>query len=298
MADLYADLHVHSNASDGTDEPSGLPRVMIRSRVGVAALTDHDTIGGLMPFLDGCRAAGVQGVTGIEVSAQCEGGTLHLLILGFDLLNPELLTLVQWITDARTRRNLGILQRLQGMGVALSPAQVEAEAGAFSVGRPHFVSALVNGGWARHRNDAWDRFVGDKAPAYVGREKPPPGEIIETAHRAGAVVIAAHPISAVSRDINRLAPYLDTLREMGLDGVEAFHPSQGVDVANALLRWAMQRRLFCSAGSDYHGLNKPGVSMGQWGRRRMPVTPVTPLLERLGVADAVAVPAGTRVSGG
>ncbi len=289
MADHYADLHVHSTASDGTDDPSAIPRVMVRSRVGVAALTDHDTLGGLVPFLDGCRAAGVRGVTGIEVSARCDTGHLHLLILGFDPSNADIISLVDWISDTRIRRNLEILKRLRDMGADISWPQIEAEAGEYSVGRPHFVSALVNGGWAKHRNDAWDRFVGNKAPAYVQRDKPLPEEIIKLAHQAGAVVIAAHPISAVSRDIDLLMPFLETLRDMGIDGVEAFHPSQAREIANTIMRWALQRRLFCSAGSDYHGDNKPGVSMGRWGRRRMPVMPVIPLLERLGVADAVAV---------
>ena len=294
MADLYADLHVHSTASDGTDDPSALPRVMIRSRVGVAALTDHDTIGGLLPFLDGCRAAGVRGITGLEVSARCDSGHLHMLILGFEPWNPELGTLVRWLSDARTRRNLEILHRLRDMGLELSWTQVEAEAGDYSVGRPHFVSALVKGGWARHRNDAWDRFVGDRAPAYVERDKPMPEEVIHLAHRAGAVAIVAHPLSAVGRNVDLLLPYLEILRDMGLDGVEAFHPSQGREVADLLLRWTVQRRLFCSAGSDYHGENKPGVVMGRWGQRRMPVLPLVPLLDRLGVANAVAHPGAAR----
>ncbi len=292
MADLYADMHVHSNASDGTDEPSAIPRIMVRARVGVAALTDHDTLGGIVPFLDGCQAVGVRGVPGLEVSARCETGHLHLLLLGFDPLNPDIQTLVEWITDARIRRNLKILRRLREMGVDISWPQVEAEAGEYSVGRPHFVSALVNGGWARHRNDAWDRFVGDRAPAYATRDKPMPEEVINLAHLAGAVCIAAHPISAVNRDIDLLMPYLETLRDMGIDGFEAFHPSQAREVANTILRWTVERRLFCSVGSDYHGANKRGVDLGRWGLRRMPVMPVIPLLERLGVADAISPPPG------
>ena len=289
MADLYADLHVHSNASDGTDDPSALPRIMVRSRVGVMALTDHDTIGGLVPFLDACRVANVRGVTGIEVSGRCDSGHLHMLILGFEPSNSDINILVEWITDSRIRRNLEILHRLRDMGVDLSWPQIEAEAGEFSVGRPHFVAALVKGGWAKHRNDAWDRFVGDKAPAYVQRDKPMPQEVINLAHRADAVVIAAHPITAVDRDIDLLLPYLEELRDMGIDGVEAFHPTQAKEVAHTLMRWATERRLFCSVGSDYHGDNKPGISMGRWGKRRMPVMPAVPLLERLGVADAVKV---------
>lgn len=293
MADLYADMHVHSTASDGTDDPSAIPRIMVRSRVGVAALTDHDTVGGLVPFLDACRAAGVQGVPGLEVSARCDTGHLHLLILGLDPLNKDILSLVDWITDSRIRRNLEILHRLRAMGAELSWPQVEAEAGEYSVGRPHFVSALVKGGWARHRNDAWDRFVGDRAPAYVTRDKPLPEEVIQLAHQAGAVVIAAHPISAVNRDIDLLMPYLESLRDMGIDGLEAFHPSQAREVANTILRWTLERRLYCSVGSDYHGANKPGIDLGRWGRRRMPIMPVIPLLERLGVADAVSVAPGS-----
>ena len=121
------------------------------------------------------------------------------------------------------------------------------------------------------------------------RDKPLAEEVINVAHRADAVVIAAHPITAVSRDMDLLLPCLENLRDMGVDGVEAFHPSQAREIANTLMRWALQRRLFCSVGSDYHGDNKPEVLMGRWGRRRMPVLPAVPLLERLGVADAVVV---------
>ncbi len=289
MPDLYADLHVHSTASDGTDDPSALPRIMVRARVGVAALTDHDTVEGLMSFLEACSLAGVVGVPGIEVSARCDTGHLHIVILGFEPWDPHISGLGRSMGDARRRRNIELLRKVQGMGVDLSWEQVAAEAGGQTVGRPHFVNALVNGGWVRTRNEAWDMYVGDRAPAFVEQDKPAPEEVFDKAHRAGAVAIAAHPISAVGRDATKLIPYLETLRDMGLDGVEAYHSSQSQEVADLLLRWTAQRRLFCSGGSDYHGQNRPNVTLGRWGRRRMPVTPLVPLLERLEVADAIAV---------
>ena len=292
MPDLYADLHVHSAASDGTDHPSALPRAMVRARVGVAALTDHDTVEGIMPFLDACRLTGVVGVPGIEVSVRCDTGHLHVVILGFEPWDPHISAMGRWVGDARRRRNIELLRKVQGMGVDLGWEQVAAEAHGQTIGRPHFVNALVNGGWVRTRNEAWDMYVGDRAPAFVEQEKPAPEEVFEEAHRASAVAIAAHPISAVGRDASKLIDYLETLRDMGLDGVEAYHPSQAREVADLLLRWTLQRRLFCSGGSDYHGKNRPGVTLGRWGRRRMPVTPLVPLLERLGVAAAVAAPAG------
>ena len=43
---MRADLHVHSNASDGTDHPAEVMRRAARAGLDVVALTDHDTTAG------------------------------------------------------------------------------------------------------------------------------------------------------------------------------------------------------------------------------------------------------------
>ncbi|MBM4372654.1 MAG: PHP domain-containing protein, partial [Deltaproteobacteria bacterium] len=283
MPDLYADLHLHSAASDGTDLPAALPRVLTRARVGAAALTDHDTVEGLAPFLEGCRAAGVAATAGLEADAACATGHLHLLLLGFPPEDKGIASLALRLAGFRDVRNREILRRLALLGVELSWERVLAEARGRSVGRPHLVRALMATGAVRSRTEAWERYLGDRAPAGVAREKLPAGEIIAAGQAAGAVVIAAHPISAVGRAPDALVPFLETLREQGLDGAEAFHPSQPPEVAERVRAWTRERGLFCSGGSDHHGANRPAVTPGHLGRRRLPVEPLLPLLERLGL---------------
>ena len=47
MAAVRIDLHVHSNASDGTDDPAEVVRRARAAGLDVMALTDHDTQAGL-----------------------------------------------------------------------------------------------------------------------------------------------------------------------------------------------------------------------------------------------------------
>jgi branched-subunit amino acid ABC-type transport system permease component len=53
------DLHAHTNASDGSDDPQALVRTAAAAGVGVVAITDHDTVEALPSVIAAGVALGV-----------------------------------------------------------------------------------------------------------------------------------------------------------------------------------------------------------------------------------------------
>ena len=257
------DFHVHSTASDGTVSPEELAE---RSRDFAAmALTDHDNCDGCARFLSECERLGVTGrrLAGIELSVEPGEGycKFHLLGLGIDPAAPCLTDFLDEIRAGRNERNAQILAKLNALGVPIADADVAKYANGKIVARPHIARVLVEKGFAESVADAFARYVGDGAPAYVTRYRPAQARAIEVIHRAGGVAVMAHPRYWTS-DAAALKAGLARLRDMGLDGIEAEYQANAPEETILHLRTARALGLAVTAGSDFHGANKPTVTLG------------------------------------
>lgn len=256
------DLHVHSTFSDGTDSPEEIASAAKSLHLRAIALTDHDNAYGVGAFLDACRANGVTGIAGVELSAAVDSGTLHILGLGIDPGDEGLNDAFQSILDSREERNQRILEALRGLGFDLTWEEVSELAGSGVVGRLHFAEAMIARGWAEDSNDAFSRFLEKGAPAYVDRFRFSPEECVDIIRRAGGVPVIAHPTSWIDDDAE-LESELRALKDAGLMGIEAYHPSHSPETTLELLRIAKHLELFATGGSDYHGeAGKPGIRLG------------------------------------
>ena len=257
------DLHLHSTASDGTCSPEELAE---RGRsLAVMALTDHDCTDGCARFLSACRQLGVSGLRlpGIELSVDPgEGyGQFHMLGLGIDFDAPVLATFLERIRAGRASRNGMMLEKLAALGMPVSEEEVRRHAGGEIVARPHIARALMEKGFAKSVPDAFERFIGARAPAYVSRYRPSPAEAIEVVHAAHGVAVMAHPRFWTS-DARLLAEGFARLKDVGLDGVEAVYQANLPLETPLHLRLAREAGLAVTAGSDFHGANKPTVTLG------------------------------------
>ena len=84
-------------------------------------------------------------------------------------------------------------------------------------------------------------------------------------HDAGGLVFLAHPLAGIG-SLENLHDLLEWLQPQGLDGMEVFHKPYPLQTQDSLLEMALRRRLLCTAGSDFHGINhsdgaSPGVDM-------------------------------------
>ena len=248
---MRADLHVHSNASDGTDAPAEVIRRAARAGLDAVALTDHDTVAGH----EQARRALPDSLTlvpGMELSCQLADHSLHLLAYLFDPGYPELAAELTRIRDDRVLRARAMVRRLAELGVDVSWDQVAAIAGPAVVGRPHIARAMVAAGAIAEPSQAFTRdWIADGGRAYLSRYALEPGRAIRLVRAAGGATVLAHPRAA--RDSQVSDSEIAGLAAVGLAGVEVFHPDQAESERSCLLALSHDLGLLASGGSDDHG---------------------------------------------
>ncbi|HYR51831.1 MAG TPA: PHP domain-containing protein [Candidatus Dormibacteraeota bacterium] len=250
------DLHMHSNASDGSFAPEEVARMAAGNGVEVFALTDHDTLDGL-PAAAACAARfGIRLIPGVELSVSEEGMDVHLLAYGFDESDPPLTAAVRRYREGRRERARKILMRLKGLGIRIGIEDVEEIASGGALGRPHVAEALLRAGHVESFNEAFQRYLGHHAPAYVPKPKVTLEEATSIVRDAGGVTILAHP-GTLNRD--HLIP---AWARRGLDGIEVWHSKHDVASIERYRGYAQLHGLLMTGGSDYHGERTPGVVIG------------------------------------
>ena len=260
MAAVPIDLHVHSNASDGTDDPALVMRRAAAAGLDVVALTDHDTQGGLgaarAALGPGGQAPGLTLIPGLELSCQLGVRSVHLLAYLFDPADPDLAAETARVRDDRVYRAQAMTERLAALGTGVTWEQVTAIAGGAVVGRPHLARALVDAGAIGTTAEAFTgSWIGDGGRAFAGRYAPPLERAVTLVRAAGGVPVLAHP-----RSPGYEVPYevIEELAGAGLAGVEVFHFDHDEAERARLAALAQARGLIMTGGSDDHGSYRPG----------------------------------------
>ena len=244
------DLHMHSTASDGRDEPATVVARAAAAGVTVLALTDHDTVAGCDAAEAACDAAGITFVNGIEITAMKAGNDVHVLGYFMDRRSSALLDFLEQQRRRRVERVREMVARLAAHGIHLDAdaiVQPAIDDPSKAAGRPWIARALIDAGVVRDAIEAFEQWLTPGRPAYVPREAAPPAEVFERIRAAGGVASLAHPIH-VGHD--------DWVREFardGLDALEAYHSDHSADDTQRYVRLAGELQLGISGGSDYHG---------------------------------------------
>jgi predicted metal-dependent phosphoesterase TrpH len=248
---MRADLHVHSNASDGTDAPAEVIRRAAQAGLDAVALTDHDTVAGH----EQARRALPDSLTlvpGMELSCRLQDHSVHLLAYLFDPGQPELAAELTLIRDDRVLRAQAMVRRLAELGVDVSWEQVAAIAGPAVVGRPHIARAMAASGAIAEPREAFTLdWIADGGRAYVDRYALEPVHAIRLVQAAGGAAVLAHP--RASREGHVSDEQIARLAAVGLAGVEVFHPDQPDSERASLLALTHDLGLLASGGSDDHG---------------------------------------------
>jgi predicted metal-dependent phosphoesterase TrpH len=276
---MLCDLHMHSTVSDGSLPVRELVRRVRASGVSVFALTDHDSVDGLVDAADEARSEGLTLVSGVELSTRLENLELHILGYGFDPNHAGFAAMLEGQKEARHGRIPTMVERLRGLGVPITVEDVYRAAGGGNPGRPHVGKALVALGAVKDIDEAFRRYLGDGGPAQVRKTVPSPFEAISSIHAAGGKAVWAHPIA---RQIHRPGGFELLLRELktrGLDGIEEIHPAQDLGQRRRIRRLARELDLHLTGGSDFHGDATPGVNIGKGrGHDSVPVSAIEQLL--------------------
>jgi predicted metal-dependent phosphoesterase TrpH len=247
---MFADLHLHTNFSDGTYSPEEVVAHAVKHCLAAIALTDHDTVEGCGRAAQACRAAGIEFITGTELTAEQDGNELHILGYFVDTQNPTLLAEIAKFQAVRQNRIHEMVARLNRLEVPLQAEAVFTLANCRSPGRPHVARALVNAGLCGNLDEAFERFLKKHRPAWVPKMKISALTAIELIHQAGGLAVMAHP------GLNRTDDVIPGLAEAGLDGLECFHTKHTPAMTQHYLRLAERLHLLVTGGSDCHGLSK------------------------------------------
>ncbi|PYI84824.1 MAG: histidinol phosphatase [Verrucomicrobia bacterium] len=247
---MFADLHLHTVFSDGTYTPEALTAEARKHGLAGVALTDHDTVEGCERMRVACREAGIEFIPASELTAELDGTELHLLGYFLDTKNPRLLEQLAKFQTVRQNRIREMAGRLNGLGIPLEADTVFALANCRSPGRPHVARALVQEGFCRSLDEAFERFLKQDRPAWVPKFKISATDAIKLIHEAGGLAVMAHP------GLNRADNVIPRLAESGLDGLECWHTKHSPATTEHYLRLAQAHRLLITGGSDCHGLSK------------------------------------------
>jgi hypothetical protein len=252
----FADLHLHTIFSDGTYTPEDLIRES--ERVGLCAISvvDHDTIDGIEPTLGIARSRNIEVLPGIELSTEYDGTEVHILGYLIDCSNKELREKIDSLKKNRIERIYKILDKLQKIGINLKAQEVFDLAPQGTVGRLHIARAMVKEGLVNSTTEAFQKYIGDRCPAYILGFKLSPFEAIRLIKNAAGIPVLAHPYSLNRDDL--ILKFID----YGIMGLEVYYPEHSQTMINFYLSLAQKYNLLVTGGSDCHGQVKSEVQIG------------------------------------
>ena len=252
----FADLHLHTQFSDGTFTPEEL--VLRAQNAGLAciALTDHDTVEGCTRAAAACAAVKMEFISGAELTAEHEDTEVHVLGYFLDTQNKVLLAKIAKFQSVRQNRIHEMVAALNKLGIPLKAESVFALANCKSPGRPHVARALVKEKLIDNLDEAFEKYLKKGRPAWVPKTKMSALEGIELIHQAGGLAVMAHP------GLNRTDDIIPDLVKAGLDGIECFHTKHSTVMAERYLEIAEKYHLLVTGGSDCHGFSKKAPLIG------------------------------------
>lgn len=254
----YADLHLHSNHSDGSDAPARVTQRAAAAGMYAMALTDHDTLSGIPEARAESGRQGIALLSGVEISARFERREVHVMGLGVREDCAALSERLGTLQRARRERVDRMVDQLRAAGIPLDAERIRARTQGIAPGRMHVAVELRDQGTTRSTQEGFDRFLNFGCPGYVPKEMMSVEEALELIHAAGGLAFVGHP--GLSKSLRQMLP---KLLAFPFDGIEAYHISHSPGRTDEFLQLARGRGLLVSGGSDCHGAAKGAPEMGK-----------------------------------
>ena len=251
------DLHLHTNFSDGTSTPEEVVNEAKKNGFSIISICDHDCIDGIEPAAEAGRTHGIRVIPGVEITAEKDDLEIHILGYFIDYKDAELKKRLATIRKIRERRIFDMIDKLKDFNINVSAEEVFKLSKEGSVGRPHLARILVKEGFVKNESEAFDKYLGDKAPCYVRRFNFSPEEAIDIIIQAKGIPVYAHP-KVMGRD-----DFIGEFAKAGLRGLEVYHSDHSASVRDRYRKLAEEHNLLITGGSDYHGTVKKDVFIGK-----------------------------------
>ncbi len=261
MNAFRADIHCHSDCSDGSDSPFQLVELAIAAGLQGLSITDHDTTEAYTPELfEKAKNGNLQLLSGIELSTEFFLQSVHVLGYGIDHESSSLRKFLDELQRRRTARNRMILDNLARKKIPISEEELFAFAarleGKKTIGRPHIAALMVQKGYVASWQQAFDGYLKQGASCYAAGVKFSPLEAIHQIRQAGGKAVLAHP------HFLRKGHTLREILALPFDGIECHYARLPKTQELPWLELAEKKGWIATGGSDYHGTFKPNLSLG------------------------------------
>ena len=257
----FVDLHVHSNASDGTFTPSEVVALAAEKGLAAIALTDHDTIDGLSEAQAAAAGLPIEIIPGIELSCVYQGEEIHILGIYVDPTDRVFISETDALKEIRKKRNEEMIRRFQNAGISITLDEVMAGNPDTVITRAHFARVLFEKGYVKNMDQAFKKYLDYSGPYCPRKEKITPEHAMKILTDCNASPVLAHPYQYHLGD-KKTEELVCYLKDLGLQGLEVYHSSNNQYESGKLRKLARKYDLFPTGGSDFHGSNKPDFRLG------------------------------------
>ena len=248
-----ADLHIHSNCSDGSDSSTKLPEIVKKANIDVFALTDHDTVEGCLEL----SKTFDKFIRGVELTCLCGKIKCHILGYGIDIYNEDLQNLIAKGKLLRRQKLETRIKYLKDVhNIELNEDELNWLYSRKSVVKTHMANILVKRGLASNNIEAMQKYLD---ACKTGNTRFDGQEAIDVIKKAGGIVVWAHPIGGEGEKHiteEELLPKLAEMKKYGIQGLECYYSRYNQNEISFLVKQAKLNNLLITGGSDYHGENK------------------------------------------
>jgi predicted metal-dependent phosphoesterase TrpH len=276
------DLHIHTSVSDGSYSPKEIVDLAKEQGLKAIAITDHDTVGGNKEAVEAGTDRDLEVIPGVEISVEWNKRPIHILGYYIDWENEKLASQLKDLIAFREERNPQIVKKLNLLGLKITYDEVKSVAGEGTVGRPHFAQVLVEKGYVKNEDQAFNKYLKSGASAYVGKKRLSPHEGIHLIKDAGGISVLAHPFTTDGLIDGELEQFIRHFKEWGIEGIEALYPLHTARQTLQLQDLAKKHELLVTGGTDFHGKQKPQLRLGiGFGNMRVPYQAVIEMKKAL-----------------
>ncbi len=262
MQSLNADLHCHSNVSDGTLTPEEVAARAHRNGVELWSLTDHDEIGGQERARDAAHRLGMSYLSGSEISVTFAGRTVHIVGLGFDANDTDLAHGLAATRGGREQRARNMAADLERVGVhGAFEGALKYVGNPDLISRTHFARYMVEIGVCKELSDVFKRYLTEGKPGYVEHRWAKLSDAVRWITEAGGVAVIAHPGRYDLTPNEEFALFAE-FKALGGLGVEVVTGSHTVPEYQRYADLACELDLLASRGSDFHDPKESHTDLG------------------------------------
>lgn len=252
-----ADLHIHTIFSDGSFSVKEIIEMAKTEGLDCISITDHDSVDAYLKTGDFLQDNAIEIISGLEITCEYNSKEIHILGYFIDFKNQMLLKNLQILRQRRILRIKKMIKKLNALGIDIEFEELISSDKTSSLTRLHLANLLLKKGLVNSIMEAFNRYIGENAPCYVGGFHFSPEEAIRLINQVRGIPVLAHPYS-----IENLEEILENLIKNGLRGIEVYYPEHSLQHINYYKNLADKYGLLITGGSDFHGNCRPQIKLG------------------------------------